>query len=136
MDVSEIMTQAVVTANPGDPVRKALELLEDQHIRHLPVIDDGRLVGMLSDRDLREYRLPLMQELDDPGFASELLDAPVSQAMATQPIAVDAGESVRSTIDLMVEHGIGAVPVIDRHSDELIGIVSYVDVLKSLRTVA
>ena len=66
MDARTIMTKSVVTASPSDTVGHALRTLEDQSIRHLPIVEDGRLIGMVSDRDLREYRLPLMDELDAP----------------------------------------------------------------------
>ena len=127
------MTKDVVTASPNDTARSALLLLEDQHIRHLPVVDDGKLVGMVTDRDLRDYRMPLFEELEHPDKADQLLETPLQVVMQGGVIAVDDSESVRDAIDLMLEYGIGAVPVIDRHSEELIGIVSYVDVLRALR---
>jgi acetoin utilization protein AcuB len=136
MDVREIMTKAVVTASPNDTARSALLLLEDQHIRHLPVVDDGKLVGMVTDRDLRDYRMPLFEELEHPDKADQLLETPLQVVMQGGVIAVDDSETVRDAIDLMLEYGIGAVPVIDRHSEELIGIVSYVDVLRALRDAA
>lgn len=136
MDVREIMTKDVVTARPMDTARTALLLLEDQHIRHLPIVDDGKLVGMVTDRDLRDYRLPLFEELEDPAHAEKLMDTPLQVVMQGGVIAVDDGESVQTAIDLMLEYGIGAVPVLDRHSDELIGIVSYVDILRALRDAA
>ncbi len=133
MDAREIMTKSVVTATANETVGDALRRLEDQSIRHLPVVDGERLIGMISDRDLREYRLPLMDELDDPDHADELLQTPLSDVMGGSVLALDAGESVAQAVDLMLEYGIGAVPVIERHEDKLVGIVSYVDVLKSIR---
>jgi acetoin utilization protein AcuB len=133
MDVDSIMTTSVVTTAPTDTVRSALQLLEDQEIRHLPVVDDGRLVGMLSDRDVREQRLPLMEELDDPERASDLLSAPISSVMQSGVLSLDTGDSLADAIDLMLEHKIGAVPVVERHTEQLVGIVSYIDVLRALR---
>jgi acetoin utilization protein AcuB len=134
MDAREIMTHDVVTAAPTDTVDMALRLLEDQEIRHLPIVDGGRLVGMISDRDLREYRLPLMEELDDPDRADELLATPLSTVMQTGAVALEAGESIAEAIDLMLTYGFGAVPVVDGRDQTLIGIVSYVDILKAVRS--
>lgn len=136
MDVTEIMTRDPIVASPKDNVADALRLLDDQQIRHLPIVDDGRLVGMVSDRDLREYRLPLMDELEDPDYAAGLGKAAVSEAMATQIVTIEPSESVAVAIDLIIEHGIGAIPVVEQHTEQLVGIVSYVDVLRSLRTSA
>ena len=61
------------------------------------------------------------------------METPLQVVMQGAVIAVDDSESVKTAIDLMLEYGIGAVPVIDRHSEELIGIVSYVDILRALR---
>ena len=58
MDTREIMTRDVVTASPTDTVRSALLLLEDQDIRHLPVVDDGgHLAGIISIGDVVKARV-------------------------------------------------------------------------------
>jgi acetoin utilization protein AcuB len=133
--VESVMTANPMTAKPDTPIREALQLLEDMEIRHLPVLDDGRLVGIVSDRDLREFRLPLFEEMDNPDFAEELAQTPVSAAMSSLVISVETGEDLGSAIDAMMEHGVGAVPVVERDGDTLVGIVSYVDVLRVLRAI-
>ena len=134
MDVSDIMTRTLVTASNTDSVRTALRLLEDQEIRHLPVVEEGRLLGMVSDRDLREYRLPLMEEVEEPDYADDLLETPITEVMNSNLITMDTAESLTTAVDLMIEYGVGAVPVVDQHTEELVGIVSYVDVLKAVRS--
>ncbi|MEZ4379860.1 MAG: CBS domain-containing protein [Nannocystaceae bacterium] len=134
MQIRDIMTTTIVTANATDSVRQALALLEDQDIRHLPVIDgDRQLVGLVSDRDLREYRLPVMEELDHPDQAEDLLETALAEVMASDVISVDAEEDAAAACDLMIEYRIGAVPVLDRSSGELVGIVSYIDLLRLTR---
>jgi acetoin utilization protein AcuB len=132
MDVSAIMTRTVVTVTPRDPVRRAAELLEDLEIRHLPVVDEGRLVGVVSDRDLREYRLPLDDELEDPEYADALMATPIEEMMNRQVISLEPTESLTTAVDLILEYGIGAIPVVDK-TGRLEGILSYVDILKALR---
>lgn len=127
------MTRALVTIKQTDTVRTALRLMEDQEVRHLPVVDGSKLLGMVSDRDLREYRLPVLEEIENPEYADDLLETPVSELMNTDVVTLEPGESVKKTIDLMLEYGVGALPVIDGHDEELQGIVSYVDVLRFLR---
>jgi acetoin utilization protein AcuB len=134
MDVQELMTTALVTIVPSDTVRVALTKMEDQEIRHLPVVQGKQLVGMVSDRDLREYRLPVLEEIENPEYAEDLLQTPVSEVMNTDLVTLDASESVKTAIDLMLEYAVGALPVLDRRKDELVGILSYVDVLRFLRT--
>jgi acetoin utilization protein AcuB len=133
MNASALMTTTVVTATPKDTVRRALRLLEDSDIRHLPIVEGKRLVGLVSDRDLREYRLPLVEEIADPDYADDLLDTPLSEVMSGDILCLESSESLATGVDLMIEYGIGAIPVVDRDKDELVGILSYVDVLKAVR---
>lgn len=133
MSVSKIMTRDPVTIPSDAKVRDAIRTLEDLSVRHLPVVDDGRLVGVVSDRDLREYRIPVMEEIEDPEYADELLDKPVSEAMHGDVLSVHPEESLAAVVDLMLEYGVGAVPVVDRSAQTLVGIVSYVDVLRMVR---
>jgi len=135
METQELMTTALVTIKPTDSVREALARMEDQEIRHLPVLEGKRLAGMVSDRDLREYRLPVMEEIQNPEYADDLLDTPVADVMNTDVVTLEPSETVKAAIDLMLEYGVGALPVVDRNRDELVGILSYVDVLRHVRGV-
>jgi acetoin utilization protein AcuB len=142
MTVVAIMSTTVLTVDPTTTVRDAIRLIEDSDIRHLPVVDGpgGRLLGIVSDRDLREFRVPLMVEIErfadaDRDRTDELLNTPISEVMAADVVSVDSSESIASVIDAMIEYKVGAVPVIDRHTEELVGIVSYVDVLRYAREV-
>ncbi|MCX4245106.1 CBS domain-containing protein [Paraliomyxa miuraensis] len=133
MQAQDLMTEALITIKPSDTVRVALRLMEDQDVRHLPVVEGTRLVGMVSDRDLREYRLPVIEEIENPEYADDLLETPVSELMNTDLVTLEPGEGIKTVIDVMLEYKVGALPVIDQHGDELRGIVSYVDVLRALR---
>jgi acetoin utilization protein AcuB len=139
MSVVAIMSRTILSVGPDATVREAIRLIEDSEVRHLLVVDEAkRLLGIVSDRDLREFRIPLMVEIERFGDAdrdrtNELLDTAVSEVMAAQVVSVDSSETIESVIDAMVEYKIGAVPVIDQHSEELVGIVSYVDVLRYAR---
>lgn len=140
MSVEAIMSRAVLTVEPTTTVREAIRLIEDCEIRHLPVVDGegGRLLGIVSDRDLREFRVPLMVEIErfsdaDRKRTDELLNTPIREVMADDVVSVDSTESIESAIDAMIEYKIGAVPVVDPHTTELVGIISYIDVLRYAR---
>jgi len=136
MQIADIMTPSPITAKASDSVRQALALLEDQDIRHLPVIDDERrLVGLVSDRDLREYRLPVLEELDNPDQADDLMSTSLSEVMSGDVVSIDSGEDLVAACDLIIEYRIGAIPVLDRATGELVGIVSYMDILRVARDV-
>lgn len=133
MQVKQLMSQAVVLTTPEESIGRALHLLESSGIRHLPVVSGARVVGIVSDRDVREYRLPIIDELDHPQLSAELLARPVADAMNRDFAFVDPHDSVARSIDLMLEHDVGALPVLDRETGELRGMLSYVDVLRYAR---
>ena len=62
--VSVLMTKSVVTCDPETTVSDALSLMSRHHFRHLPVVRDGQILGLLSIRDLLEFRLEALQEED------------------------------------------------------------------------
>jgi len=133
MIVAEVMTSKPVTATTSDSVRKVMETLFELDVRHLPVLEDGMLVGIVSDRDVREVAAPLLAIEERSTKLSPLLDQPISSLMSTDVLSVDPETEVSEVVDLMLEHRVGAVPVVATDSEELIGIVSYVDVLKASR---
>ena len=135
MTIEEIMTANPASIAARSPVRAAIWLMRDQDIRHVPVIDDGELVGMISDRDVRSYLLPALVEFETPVATQDLLRLPVSELMKTDVVTVSTESDVRDVIDLMLEQKVGAIPVVDDVTNTLEGIVSYVDILRAARAV-
>jgi CBS domain-containing protein len=134
MNAREIMTEDPITIAPTGAIREALQILQALEIRHLPVVDDdGMLVGIVSDRDIRQIGTPYTAPDLKVGDGRSLLDHPVSEIMSSDVIAVDAEAEVDEIIDAMVDNKVGALPVLDAPTGELLGIVSYVDVLRSMR---
>jgi CBS domain-containing protein len=130
---SEIMTEDVTTIDESAAVTDALQILSELDVRHLPVVSrQGELVGMLSDRDIRSLGLVVtdLESLDQLRARTRL---PVSEVMSGGVVSVDPATELSDLIDLMLEEKVGAVPVVDEESNDLVGMVSYVDVLRSLR---
>lgn len=134
MLVRELMTQDPVRIPETRSLRDAEALMREYDMRHIPVVNpEGFLVGILSDRDLRSY-MPWDAQMGVPNLeAIEKRSEPVTAAMQPDPISVTPEDGVHSVIDLMVEWKIGAVPVVESGSEILVGIISYVDVLKAAR---
>lgn len=132
MNVQELMTVNPVAVRTNSKVRDVLAILQEMEIRHLPVVnEDNDLVGMLSDRDLRSLSIPVTGP-DADERARKVLDQPVSTHMSSSVLSVTTEEDVGDVIDLMLEHRVGAVPVVNADG-ALAGIVSFVDVLRVLR---
>ena len=133
MVIGEIMTKNPVTAMASSTVSAALSTLHDLDVRHLPIVDGGELVGIISDRDLRSFVALDVYEPDKQEEVREKLRTPVSEIMATDLAALDPESELVEAIDMMLEERVGAIPVVNRSNKELVGIVSYIDVLRALR---
>jgi CBS domain-containing protein len=135
MVAEELMSRNPFAVEVTASIRSAMAKLTESDVRHLPVVERGRLVGMVSDRDLRRLIHPLFELAPAHAARSEDLDRPISVLMNSDVISVQTESEIEDVIDLMIEHKIGAVPVMAPDSSELLGIISYVDVLRAARDV-
>lgn len=125
MIASDVMTLKPRTIRANASIRTALDILWSNDVRHLPVVDeDDGLVGMLSDRDLGT----LVKSFD--GTVEALGPRRVSDFMSSDVISVDVDTELVEVIETLLEHRIGAVPVVDGEG-ALAGIISYVDLLRT-----
>jgi len=128
----DLMTEDPKTISMSATLQRAIGLLQTLDVRHLPVVDDeGALVGMLSDRDVRGLAFPEVLGAQYIGKIQTALEAPVSSVMSSDVISVDVEADAAEIIDLMLDQKIGAVPVLDSDGS-LVGIVSYMDLLRKI----
>ena len=128
--VREIMSASPVTASPDTPMRDVVDMLYVHDIRHMPIVSDGVVVGVVSDRDLRNLIDPRDVEMVSTNGLLEMQRRPISEAMSTDVIFVDPESSIVKAAYLMVDHGVGSVVVVQPGTKQLVGIVSYVDLLE------
>jgi acetoin utilization protein AcuB len=131
MQVRDIMTTNPHTARTTTTIFDAMSTLENEQIRHLPVVQEGELVGIVSDRDL--LRFSHMALVKDPDAARTRLQLPLAEIMSGEPEHVGPDDDIDDAIDLMIENRVGALPVVDEAEGRLVGIVSYVDILRAAR---
>lgn len=127
MKVVEIMTRNPLWVNPTETIGKVEELMADNNIRQLPVLEGRELVGIVTDRDVRAHVMGGL--LESPAAHEKALGVRVSDLMTRQPISVAPDDDLREAVELLIEEKFGAVPVVD-DAEGLVGIVSYVDVLR------
>ena len=135
MTADEIMTENPVTVSETASLGEALEILSELETRHLPVVRRGEVVGMLSDRDLRALGLSTTADVQRMDAIRASLTARVTTLMTGDVVTVDRDTTLPDIVDLMISEKIGAIPVVDPDSDTLVGIISYIDVLKAVRDV-
>jgi acetoin utilization protein AcuB len=125
--VEKWMTSDVVTVQPEEKIIDAFELMQTRGIRHLPVIEDGDLRGLVTDRDIRLALIP--SPLSTPEDRMYHLGAltRVDEIMTTDLITVEPGATIEAAAKLMAKYKIGAVPVVAE--GKLVGILTETDIM-------
>ena len=131
MLAEDIMTRNPVTVTERVPIGEALTLLSEQGIRHLPVVRGTEVVGILSDRDFGSLGISIVNDVEGYDRLRARLAQPVSVLMSGGVVSVSPQTEVSEVVELMLEEKLGALPVVGGEDDELVGIVSYVDVLRA-----
>jgi acetoin utilization protein AcuB len=129
----DVMTPNPATVPPDATVAEVWDLMRQHAVRHMPVVDRGNLVGMLSDRDLTHFDMSRLLSLEGAEALRRELGVRVVKLMTADVVAVEPEAELGEIVDLLVENRIGAVAVVQPETQELVGIVSYIDVLEALR---
>lgn len=129
MRVQEKMRRDPMTVAPEESVRSAWQLLREGRIRHLPVVEKGRLVGIVTDRDLR-LALPSPVQTGAVGELLQRLEQlQVEDIMTREVITVTPETSIEDAAWLLLSHRIGGLPVLE--GEELVGIITETDLLEA-----
>ncbi len=123
MLVNEIMRKPVTVIQVTTPIGEAFQQLQQHGFRHLPVMDQSRLVGVLTDRDIRFATSSLSP-------APRTADDPVSLAMSSPVLTADPWDPIEDAARIMRDRKIGCLPVLD--GSELVGILTGMDLLDAL----
>jgi CBS domain-containing protein len=129
--VRDIMTSPVVIVAPQTPVPQASALMKERGIRHLPVIENGQLVGIVSRGDLREASISEAINADLYEISFLLSRLPVSKLMTRQVVTISPDALIVDAVELMTGNKIAGLPVVDE-TGSVIGIVTESDLLRLL----
>ena len=122
--IDRIMTADPATVGPQDSVVEAQRRLDNHFIHHLPVVESGRLVGMVSSSDLLKLHL-----LDD--HLTLRMQATVGQIMETNVVVIERQATLRDAAEKLCMGGFHALPVVDKRK-RLVGIVTSSDLIGEL----
>ena len=125
------MTENVITADEDVSLMKASRLMKERGIKHLPVIKKDRLVGIVSDRDLKEAQPSKATSLDIQEIYFLLDQVKIRHVMTGDPHTTTASEIVERAANVMLEHNISALPVVDQQG-KLEGIVTKGDLFHAM----
>ncbi len=133
--VGDIMTADPIIAEPDTTVEQVMALMQEASIRHVPIVDSGGILGVVSNRDLTFiHGLPGVFDKGGDRRIEEVLDAPVSVILKSRflidrdVVTIDRDAPLEQAVNILVGSKLGALPVVD--DEELVGILSTVDVLR------
>ena len=129
--VEEIMTGHVITAKPEDRVVHARRLMLDNDIARLPVVDDGKIIGIISDKEIAFAFAELRRSFPLGQQNHHLKMLNVRDVMKTPVITIKEGATVEDAAKMMIENEVGCLPVIGRDG-KLHGIMTRTDLLRYL----
>ncbi|OGP73185.1 MAG: hypothetical protein A2Y80_10300 [Deltaproteobacteria bacterium RBG_13_58_19] len=130
MLVKDWMTSDPVTITDDTSMMKAIHLMKQNRFRRLPVLHQGQLVGIISDRDLKEASPSKATTLDVHELYYLLAELQVKDIMSRQPMTVSPEDTVEHVAQLMLEHTISGMPVVTDRG-ELVGIITQSDVFRA-----
>jgi len=125
MFVGKRMQTDVITVSPSDTLHRASALLKEHRIHHLPVVDGGRLVGIVTDTDIRNARLEETASAVPGGAAWEGRE--VAQIMTRDVITLSPRDTIEDAALILHRKRFEAIPVIDRRG--LVGIIAKADII-------
>jgi acetoin utilization protein AcuB len=129
MKVGEIMQKDVVTATPNMSLAHVQRLMRDKRIRHIPVVSGKRLVGIVTDRDIRDASPSPATTLSRREINYQMDTTPIETCMSRVIITVHADDDLVQAARLLLEHKYGCIPVVA--GTQLMGIITEIDCLQA-----
>ncbi|OAT81726.1 CBS and ACT domain-containing protein [Desulfotomaculum copahuensis] len=130
MFVREHMSTSPININPATPILEALNMMKKQKIRHLPVVEKGRLAGLVTERTLLTVSPSPATTLSVFEINYLMSKMVVKEVMIKQPIVIAPTASIEEAALIMREHKVGCLPVVE--NGQLVGIITQTDVFEAM----
>jgi len=133
MLISEVMTSKIVTVSLDDSLRVANEIFDNVRFHHLLVVQDEKLEGVLSDRDLLKAMSPYLGSAAELNRDRSTLDRKVHQVMTRNAVTLGESATTNDAIEIFLNRRFSCIPIVDQ-SNTPVGIVSWRDILRGLHS--
>jgi len=130
MLIKDWMTKNPITISDDTSMIKAIHIMNEHRFRRLPVVSQGKLVGMVTDRDLKEASPSRATTLDVHELYYLLAELQVSEIMSRNPVSVSQDDTVEHAAQIMLEHTISGLPVVN-FEGHLAGIITQSDIFRA-----
>jgi acetoin utilization protein AcuB len=127
--IDKWMTRQVEKVKPLDSILHARELMERRRINQLPVVFRGEVVGMITDRDLRDAFPSVFADRKTINTLPDPAKIPVEQVMSANVVSLTPDDTVEKAAQIMLSERFGAIPIVN--GTKLVGILARTDVLRA-----
>lgn len=134
MQVRDIMSTNITVVDRNDDLLSVENLMNLHHLRHLPVLEDGDVVGIVTQRDLFKAMMSSAMGYGQKAQQGFLHSTRVKAIMVYPVVTVPPDMTVDAAIELMLQKGIGCLPVVD--NGQLVGLMTKTDLLRRLQTLS
>ena len=131
MLVSNWMSKNVITVDVDDSMHDAMKRMKEKNIRMLPVLKKGKLVGVVTDRDIKRASASDATTLDVHELLYLVSKIKVQNIMTKNPITVPQNFTVEETAEVLLKHKISGAPVVDQNG-QLVGTITQTDLFRVL----
>jgi CBS domain-containing protein len=132
--VRDVMCEKIVTISADERLSTVEDIMTLGHVRHMPVVRAGKLVGVVSERDLLRASLSNLSAFGTEQRRAFLQAVEIKRVMSTPPIVIDPDASVVEAAAVMAEKRIGCLPVLD--GERIVGMLTETDVLRYVAAAA
>jgi CBS domain-containing protein len=127
--IQSIMPKGVFTVEYSDTIHKADLLMHNENIRHVPVVSDGKYIGMITERKINDYKLKHLYDFnEDEEVSGQLIISDFEQIINKDFPLIYPEDSVVKATELMAKKKVDALPVVDWEKN-LVGIITSIDLL-------
>ena len=131
MLVKNWMSKPAITIDAGASMNDAIKLLKNNNIKMLPVMEKGKLVGIVTDRDLKRASASDATSLEIHELLYLIMEIKIKKIMTKNPITVPQDYTVEETAEILLKHNISGVPVVDQYRD-VVGTITQNDLFRIL----
>ena len=131
MIVDSLMTTRVVTVHLDDKLTKLQEIFINTRVHHVLVAENGRLRGVITDRDFFKAVSPYIGTPAETTHDTATINKKAHQVMSRNPVTIKAGSNIREAVSLIYQHGVTCLPILN-DEDKIAGILTWRDVFRGL----
>jgi len=130
MLVRDLMTTNLTTLREDEVLLDATLIFAQSGFRHIPIVKDKELVGVVTERDLKHYTPSILSGIPPEEYNRLMETTPIAKIMTRNPLTIEPGKSVYEAAHTLYDRRIGCLPVVE--NGELLGIITTSDMLKLL----